>query len=46
MSPCKDCSKLILQSGINRVVYIKKYKDTSGISFLEKAGVEVKQIVV
>ena len=46
MSPCKDCSKLILQSGINRVVYIKKYKDTSGISFLKKSGVEVNQIEV
>ena len=46
MSPCKDCSKLILQSGIKRVVYIKNYKDNSGINFLKKAGVEVKQIEV
>ena len=40
LSPCKECSKLIFQSGIKRVVYNKKYKDTSGLEFLEKAGVE------
>ncbi len=41
LSPCKDCSKLILQAGITRVVYAEKYKDISGVAFLEKAGVEV-----
>ena len=41
LSPCQDCSKLIIQAGINRVVFINKYKDTSGIDFLEKAGVEL-----
>ena len=41
LSPCKECSKLIHQSGIKRVVYAQQYKDTSGIDFLEKAGVEV-----
>ena len=40
LSPCKECSKLIFQSGIKRVVYNKKYKDTSGLEFLKKAGVE------
>jgi dCMP deaminase len=44
LSPCKDCSKLIHQSGIKRVVYANAYKDTSGISFLEKAGVEINHI--
>ncbi len=44
LSPCKDCSKLIHQSGIKRVAYIKSYKDTSGIDFLARAGVEVKEI--
>ena len=44
LSPCKDCSKLIYQSGIKRVVFIKKYKDTEGIDFLIKAGVEVSHI--
>lgn len=41
MSPCKDCSKLIHQSGIRRVVYQDHYKDEEGIAFLIKAGVEV-----
>ena len=39
LSPCKECSKLIHQSGIKRVVYAKAYKDTSGLVFLDKAGV-------
>jgi dCMP deaminase len=44
-SPCKDCSKLVLQSGISRLVYQEAYKDTSGIDFLESAGLEVLKIV-
>ncbi|MGG5505668.1 MULTISPECIES: deoxycytidylate deaminase [unclassified Myroides] len=41
MSPCRDCSKLIHQAGIKRVVYVEGYKDKAGIDFLTKAGVEV-----
>lgn len=41
LSPCQQCSKLIHQSGIKRVVYANSYKDTSGLEFLEKAGVEL-----
>jgi len=46
MSPCSNCSKLIHQAGIARVVYAKEYKDLSGIEFLNKAGVktELKRI--
>lgn len=44
MSPCKECSKLIHQSGIKRVVFIEAYKDDSGLQFLIKAGVTVDQI--
>jgi len=44
LSPCRDCSKLILQAGIKRVVYINGYKDTSGIDFLKDAGIELTQI--
>ena len=44
LSPCKECSKLIHQSGIHRVVYQNGYHDTSGIDFLLKAGVTVNQI--
>ena len=44
LSPCKECSKLIHQSGIKRVVYQNGYRDTSGIDFLNKAGIVVEQI--
>jgi dCMP deaminase len=44
MSPCKGCSKLIHQAGIKRLVYIEEYKDTSGLRFLEKAGISVSHI--
>ncbi len=44
MSPCKECSKLIHQAGIVKVVYKVGYKDDSGLKFLEKAGIELKQI--
>ena len=43
-SPCKECSKLIHQSGIKRLVYIEQYKDKSGLDFLNEAGVEIKEI--
>jgi dCMP deaminase len=45
-SPCKDCSKLILQSGIKRLVFRDKYRDTAGIDFLIAAGLEVEQIQI
>ena len=44
LSPCTDCSKLIFQSGIVRVVYITEYKDRTGLDFLVKSGVKVEQI--
>lgn len=44
LSPCKECSKLVFQSGIKRVVYTRGYKDDSGVEFLKKAGVDVVQI--
>ena len=44
LSPCKECSKLIHQSGIKRVVYQNGYRDDSGIQFLKKAGVLVDHI--
>lgn len=42
LSPCKECSKLIHQSGIKRVVYINEYRDTTGVELLRKAGVIVE----
>lgn len=44
LSPCRECSKLIHQAGIKRVVYANGYKDPSGLNFLEKAGVELKHL--
>ena len=44
MSPCKECSKLIHQAGIVKVVYKEAYKDDSGLKFLKKAGIELEQI--
>jgi dCMP deaminase len=41
LSPCKECSKLVHQSGITRVVYNQAYKDDSGLQFLTRAGVEL-----
>ncbi len=46
LSPCKECSKLILQSGIKRLVYLKKYKDTSGLDFLKKSGLSITQLII
>jgi len=44
LSPCKECSKLIHQAGIVRVVYREAYKDDSGLRFLEKAGIDLNLI--
>lgn len=44
LSPCKECSKLIHQAGIKRVVYADAYKDNSGLKFLKKAGVELTHL--
>lgn len=41
-SPCIECAKLIIQSGIRRVVYAEKYRLTDGIDLLKKAGVKVE----
>ena len=44
MSPCKECSKLVLQSGIEKVVYMIGYSDDSGLEFLKNAGIELLNI--
>ena len=43
-SPCIECSKLIIQAGIKRVVYKDEYRLTDGVDLLRRAGVEVEQI--
>lgn len=45
LSPCKECAKLVLQSGIHKVVYLEKYRDKSGIDFLSKSGIEICQFI-
>ena len=40
-SPCIECSKLIIQSGIIRVVYQEKYRITDGLDLLERAQIEL-----
>lgn len=44
LSPCKDCSKMILQVGIKRVVYAEMYKDGAGIDLLQEAGIAIKHL--
>ncbi len=41
LSPCKQCSKLIHQAGFKRLVFAQKYKDISGLDFLEKTAIEL-----
>ena len=43
-APCLDCAKLIYQSGISNVLYRDTYRDTSGITFLEKSGIIVEKL--
>ena len=43
-SPCRDCAKLIYQSGIKRVVYSNEYKTLDGVEFLKKAGIQIEKI--
>lgn len=45
-SPCVECSKLIIQAGIVRVVYMDLYHNTDGIDLLKRAGVKVEQIAI
>ena len=43
-SPCIECAKLILQSGIGRVYYGENYRDDAGIKFLEQSNVKVTKL--
>lgn len=44
MSPCFECSKLIIQAGIKHVFYLEKYRDGSGLELLKKANIPITQI--
>lgn len=43
-SPCVECAKLIIQSGIKRVVYSDEYRLTDGIDLLRRAGIECEKV--
>jgi dCMP deaminase len=43
-SPCKECSKLILQAGIKRLVFLDAYRDPAGLDLLKEGGVMVAQL--
>jgi len=45
-SPCMECSKLIIQSGIKRVVFCDKYHNVEGLQLLERAKIEVVHIEI
>lgn len=44
--PCFDCAKLIIQAGVKEVYYCEDYRDMSGIMLLQRAGIEVNQVIV
>ena len=44
LSPCVECAKAIIQSGIIKVYYIEPYRDTGGLDLLEFVGIECVQI--
>lgn len=46
VSPCKDCTKLIIQSGIKRVVYAEDYREISNLQILRESGVEVVKLEI
>ena len=45
-SPCIECAKLIIQSGITRVIYAREYRLTEGVDLLRRAGIEVKYLPI
>ena len=44
LSPCLPCSALLLQAGISRLIYKDKYRDNSGAEYLQKYGIECRQM--
>ena len=46
LSPCFECAKMIIQSGIVRVVYLEQYRKTESFQLFEEAGIEITQIKI
>lgn len=45
LSPCRACSKAIVNAGIDEVIFKNQYRDSSGIEILKSAGIKVRQFV-
>lgn len=46
MSPCINCAKVIVNSGIKELKYLEDYRDSSGLDLLRKAGIEIGKVVI
>jgi dCMP deaminase len=46
LSPCFECAKVIIQAGIKRVCYNELYRNTEGLEFLKKNGIQIDQIFI
>lgn len=46
LSPCIECAKIIIQSGIKEVIYLKEYRDNQGIVFLKEQGIKVRSMKI
>jgi dCMP deaminase len=46
LSPCYECAKLIIQSGIKKVVFAEFYRKTESLELLQKAGIEILNIII
>jgi dCMP deaminase len=44
LSPCVECAKMIIQSGIKRVYYENKYKDLNGVKFLKDNNIHIEEL--
>ena len=46
LSPCRMCAKAIVNAGISEVIYLEKYRDTSGLELLESVGIVTRQVPI
>ena len=46
LSPCRTCAKAIVNAGISEVIYLEKYRDTSGLELLESVGIVTRQVPI
>ena len=44
LSPCIECSKMMIQAGVKKVIYRKAYRVSDGVDFLKENGIEVEQL--